>query len=350
MITKKIFLSLVMVAFCVVAAAQVSIYKDGQLVLFLDIKPDSVVFDNQNIGGVDNTLKGNVPEGAIAGRFSVEEGRYVTFSRGNLQFQASTGIWRFAERQIDVVGNGNLNASSTYNGWIDLFPRGTSGWYSGANCYNPWQRTYSYWDYWFGGERTAESTGHNHFVNLDNLWGEYANADWGIYNAIQNGGNKAGKWRTLTNNEWIYLMYNRPNASHLIAHAIVDGVCGLILLPDDWRGVADVKLKFTIDLNSDSDQPWIPIIDHSVNYYKLNELSIAQFAILQVKGAVFLPAAGSANATIYNGANYEGNYWSSTANSESHAYGMRFSPYRFKPNSNYCRTEALSVRLVQDVK
>lgn len=350
---NRIYASLVAAALSIAAAAQISIYKDGQLILFVDVQPDSIVLAgtlDQGIGSLGNSLNDNVAVGAIAGRFSVDNNKYVNFSRGNLQFQASTGKWRFAERQIDVVGQDNLNASSTYNGWIDLFPRGTSGWDSGAECYKPWQRTTSYWDYWLGGARTTESTGNDHFKKLDNLWGKYANADWGVYNAIENGGNVAGQWRTLTNNEWIYLLSKRTNALHLVTHATVEGVCGLILLPDDWKELSDVKLKFTVDLNGNNKQPWATIVDHSVNYYSLNVLSIDQFALLQANGAVFLPAAGSVNASHFNGTNYEGNYWSATANSESHAYGPRITPYSYSPNSGYSRIEALSVRLVHDVK
>ena len=47
-----------------------------------------------------------LPEGALPGLFSVAEGRQVRFSKGNLQYQASTGIWRFAERHTEA---GELN-------------------------------------------------------------------------------------------------------------------------------------------------------------------------------------------------------------------------------------------------
>ena len=35
------------------------------------------------------------------------------------------------------------------------------------------------------------------------------NYDWGVNNAISNGGNEAGLWRTLTIEEWKYLMESR---------------------------------------------------------------------------------------------------------------------------------------------
>ena len=57
--------------------------------------------------------------GAIKAAFSVSADKKVYFSKGNLQYQASTGTWRFAENQYDIIGEDNANISSTYSGWID---------------------------------------------------------------------------------------------------------------------------------------------------------------------------------------------------------------------------------------
>ncbi|MBQ2488287.1 MAG: hypothetical protein II525_00540 [Bacteroidales bacterium] len=35
--------------------------------------------------------------------------------------------------------------------------------------------------------------------------------DWAYHNAIINGGNKAHLWRTLTRDEWYYLIYQRKD-------------------------------------------------------------------------------------------------------------------------------------------
>ena len=81
------------------------------------------------------------PVGAVDGLFSINENKQVYFSQGNLQYQATTKTWRFAERQFDRVVDGsdattvywngvkcnNELASSTYDGWIDVFAWGTSG-------------------------------------------------------------------------------------------------------------------------------------------------------------------------------------------------------------------------------
>lgn len=61
----------------------------------------------------------------VDGVFSVSPDKKVKFSQGNLQYQASTNTWRFAEHQWDIIGDGNKNISSIYNGWIDLLGWGT---------------------------------------------------------------------------------------------------------------------------------------------------------------------------------------------------------------------------------
>ena len=134
------------------------------------------------------------PMGAINGLFTINaDGNQVYFSQGNLQYQASTNTWKFAENQYDYIGDANSNISSTYSGWIDLFGWGTSGYNHGANCYQPWSTStsnsdyyaYGYWQY--------------------NLYDETGQADWG-FNAINNGGNTNGIWRTLTWDEGNYVL------------------------------------------------------------------------------------------------------------------------------------------------
>ena len=78
---------------------------------------------------------GNGPRsttGALSGVFSVSDSTMIHFSKGNLQYQASTETWRFATNQYDIVGLANNQISNTNEGWIDLFGWGTSGYNHGA--------------------------------------------------------------------------------------------------------------------------------------------------------------------------------------------------------------------------
>ena len=260
-----------------------------------------------------------IQDGVILAEFSVSDSTKVYFSQGNLQYQASTGTWRFAEHQYDMIGSDNSNISSSYSGWIDLFGWGTSGWNSGANAYQPYSTSTSYSDYYPGGSYSNDLTG------------SYANADWGVYNKISNGGNSAGMWRTLTNSEWYYLISGRAQASRLMGQGRVNNVNGLILLPDGWETPSSVK--FTYDPGN-----------YSTNVYSLDE-----WAVMESYGAVFLPAAGYRRGTDVGDVGSYGYYWSSSADGYDYAYYLYFVSYGVYTGSGY-RYDGLSVRLVQDVK
>ena len=258
-------------------------------------------------------------DGASTARFSVSDIKQVRFSRGNLQYQASTDTWRFAVHQYDYIGADNANISSTYGGWIDLFGWGTSGWNSGAICYQPWSTSTNSSDYFPGGDYT------------NNLYGDYANADWGVYNAISNGGNRAGLWRTLTTEEWIYLINTRANASSKYGFAVIDGrYKGLIILPDIWK-IPD-GLTF---VSGDDNQ---------------NEYTLEQWSQMESAGALFLPAAGIRYGTGLDVVGHEGRYWSSSYRNSSIADNLGFNVVDlncFAQAANWYWV-AISVRLVMD--
>ena len=274
-----------------------------------------------------NGESGDVMDGAVKGLFSVSENDKVYFSKGNLQYHASSNTWRFAENQWDCVGNGNSNISSSYSGWIDLFGWATSGYYYDGTCHYPW---------------TCSPTGNyvaygNHYANLDDETGQ---ADWG-YNAISNGGNRIGQWRTLSEDEWEYLVLTRNTASGIrFAKATVNGVNGVILLPDDWNSSV-YGLRNTNDETSASygdnvisDETWI--------------------SVLEPAGAVFLPAAGKRESLSVYYANVEGGYWSSSGVSVGAFLGhhdlagcLEFGNTRLYFNSE-SRSNGYSVRLVHD--
>ncbi len=220
----------------------------------------------------ENDLNFNpLPEGALPGFFSVgSDGRFIRFSKGNLQYQASTDTWRFAEHQWDYVGNdtmgtvyengvkcSNLLISSTYNGWIDLF-----GWGTGNNP-------------------TLTSTNSS----------DYSDDDWD--------NNVSGYWHTLFVREWDYLLNVRANASAKRASGSVNGVHGLILLPDSWT-LPD-GCSFTTEVNG----------------WNSNSYTQTEWAAMEAAGAVFLPATGYRWGINLNYVGVSGRYWTGT-------YGDRY--------------------------
>ena len=259
-----------------------------------------------------------LPLGAINGLFSVNETQQVYFSQGNLQYQASTNTWRFADNQYDYIGDTNSYISMSYNGWIDLYGWGTSGYNHGANCYQPWNVSTNDRDYYAYGY---------YYCNLYDQNGE---ADWGC-NQISNGGNMANAWRTLTTNEWIYVLNTRNTPSGIrYAKAQVNGVNGLILLPDDWNTAI-------YNLNS---------TNMRFAYFSSNTISAIQWMVLENAGAVFLPAAGNRNGFSVNSVGSGGCYWSASYSDGTMAYCINIVNSDLALWGTYGRSRGLSVRLV----
>ena len=271
----------------------------------------------------DVTMLELLEGGMVTGVFSVSPATKVYFSQGNLQYRTSDGKWRFAERQYDCIGDANSNISSSYDGWIDLFGWGTSGWNSGATCYQPWSTNMSESDYYPGGSYT------------NNLTGNYANADWGVYNAISNGDNQAGLWRTLTMDEWVYVFNTRGTASGIrYAKACVNSQNGVILLPDDWSAS-----YYTLNSTNSTGAG-----------FTSNTISAAQWTTLEQHGAVFLPAAGSRwyGTSVYDVGSC-GYYWSVSCHRYA-AYYVSFSDSRLNPRYEGSRYSGQSVRLVRSAQ
>ncbi len=303
----------------------------------------------------------STPAGALPGLFSVSADKQIRFSPGNLQYNAAQGThqcadgstlqgtWRFAEHQWDMVGMGygqsgtsgynyiggtvtdgdNRQIASDYNGWIDLFGCGTSGWNSGANCYQPWSTSTSYSDYYPGGSSS------------NNLTGSYANADWGVYNQI--GEDAPGTWRTLTDEEWNYLFGGRADAIGKYGAARVNGITGVVILPDDWT-VAPAGCSFTPGMTSASD--W-----YDWSYVATSNIySAAQWALMELYGAVFLPAAGYRSGTSVGDVGTTGDYWSSTAYNSDYVYRINFGSNNLDPQYYYHSLGyGRSIRLVAEL-
>lgn len=269
---------------------------------------DSLVYDTIHLHPYDSSPADT--EGALPGVFSISVANRVAFSRGNLQYKASTGTWRFAEHQYDMVGTANANISSTYDGWIDLFGFGTSG----LGSYYPYLASNSNLDY-----IRSSISGRNY--------------DWGLYNAISNGGDSVGIFRTLSGEEWSYILTGRVNASNLRSLATVCDMPGMILLPDEWGEVDVVPITIT---TSD---------------FTTNNFNAGEWNLLESVGAVFLPACGYRQGHDLYSIGSIGQYWSSTysGGSNNGARQLIFSTSSLSSTATNSISEGLSVRLVRDL-
>ncbi len=315
---KKFFLSLAVFVMALCANAQTNQYfwYNGNLMMGNPIAQiDSVTFgegepadtlhimlprtiiktvhDTVYITIHDTVCPNDVPEGALNGLFSVAADKKVRFSKGNLQYQASTDTWRFAENQYDFIGEGNENISSTYNGWIDLF-----GWGTGNNP------TLS----------TTSTSAYSTYVE----WGNNIDV------------NGANKWYTLTVEEWGYLFGGRTNASSLYGAASINGINGVILLPDNW--ILPSGLTFNAGMAT------------SGSYNSVNTYSLSEWQQLEANGAVFLPASGYRyGKSFYQEDN--GTYWSSSPCSRG-AYNCDFHSNYMHPQQEGDLYWSQAVRLV----
>ena len=263
------------------------------------------------------------PAGSLKGKFTVNgNGDQVRFSQGNLQYigSSSTPYWKFAEKQWEALGN-NGQFSTNQNADRDLFGWGTSGYNHGAVCYQPWSTSQTDSDYFAYGNR---------YRDLNNSTGQ---ADWG-YNAIRNGGNQENSgWRTLTNSEWTYIIEGRNTASGIrFALGSVNGVDGLILLPDNWDASTYTLNKTNNDYGG----------------FYANTISAADWTtVLEANGAVFLPKTVGRDGTSIT---TECNYWSSTHSDINNAYCVYFANnYVGFSNSTNNRSTGNPVRLVLPV-
>ena len=257
-------------------------------------------------------------EGAVPALFSVSESKKVYFSQGNLQYQASTGTWRFAEHQWDIIGSDNANISESNTGWIDLYGWATSG-YGVENPMYPYKSSEGGSDY-----RNSEDP----YAPLGSI--DSTEYDWGYNNKISNGGNVANLWHTMSQDEWNYILTSRPNAANLYGAAQVNGVNGIIILPDAWTLPEGVS--FTKGFNETS-------------LYELNTYTTTDWTKMEANGAVFLPATGYRKGTTVNDAGIDGYYWTGTRIGIGQTF--KFTSTSIKTNYMWNDCIGYGVRVVQ---
>ena len=205
-----------------------------------------------------------------SGLFSVSEGKQVRFASGNLEYDGTNGYY-FVAHQYD------------YGGYF--------GWGTGSNP-------------------------------------TFTSEDWHDYPSFDDWGNHiAGGWRTLTLDEWYYVIRSRTDASAKHGAATVCGVPGMVLLPDNWSGGT---------------------FHAAFNGWATNVYDTSSWSDMEAAGAVFLPAAGWRYGAGFDVVGTRGGYWSSTPYFEGGAYDVCFYEDSVYDYNYGHRSLGLSVRLVQD--
>ena len=210
------------------------------------------------------------------------DGKKVLFAPGNLQYQASTQTWRFAEHQYDRIGNDNSNISPSYSGWIDLFGWGT---WTGddpnptlTDEYNSWEENdWNDWGDWKGNRGTLKS-------NYD--WGA---GDFKKEAELADPSQRNYDWYTLNGDEWLFVFWKGEVSYY--RRGKVNGIDGVFVRPDN--------------------SIW-PSVFNTTN----GEVTAEQFAQAEEDaGIIFLPASRYRNGTNVADVN-NGYYWSSSYNDQ----------------------------------
>ena len=284
------------------------------------------------------TIARNAIPGALIGQFSVSNTDKVYFSKGNLQYTKSTGIWSFMDHQYSTVETTSQAIGDDYASQdvVSLFGWGTSGWNNGNTYYQPYNTASGSSSKGFGyGPKDGTTYTYD-------LTGTYANADWG-HNAISNGGNTANTWRTLTKDEWTYLFNTRSastvngTANARYAKAYLFGTThGVIIFPDSYTHPAGVTAPTGIN-------------ETDYTSWDGNRYTATDWAKMEAAGCVFLPAAGWRDATTIRKVNEYVRYWtSSTYNSAGYAYNVGIAESSMNPADYNQKNYGYSVRLVHD--
>ena len=201
------------------------------------------------------------PGQCLPGCFSVGEGKYVFFSKGNLQYRPMDGSWRIAPQQY--------HRCFGIDGYTDV----------GEN-YSAWMGEDKWTDIFRWG---AVMEGGNPSLTIRN--GDYdafVDADGKMKGVCAYG----AEWTILDNDEWNYLLEQRPDALDKRGGAFVGGILGWVILPDDWS-------------TPDGVAPFVG--QYNVKYLKdlPNNYTFEEWAKMESAGAVFLPKTGNVRIALY---------------------------------------------------
>ena len=265
---------------------------------------------------------------SLIGKFSVSSTKKVYFSPANLQYTRtstsvdwSTGTWSFLAHQYSTVETA-ANPYCTEN-YGDKTVVGLFGW-------GTW-----------GEGKTPNLTAYS---NSNYTWSTDFSVPLGGYN----------DWRTLTKDEWIYLLSTRAtgvtvnstsDARYTLATINTDAteVKGMIIFPDGFAG------------SNTEDVTWGTINANS-NY--TTTCTSAGWNALEAANCLFLPAAGwraindnNDDCTRVGDINTWGYYWTSDASDNStFSYTLKFYSQDVELDELALRRLGFSVRLVRDAE
>ena len=310
----------------------------------------------------------------MEGEFSVSYTKKVYFSCGNLQYNLSSGDWRFATlgTMAYTMLPANFHFYPSYANAYMMEPAGNVGTNYGSYTANDG------WISLFGWGATGEggilpnltSTIDADYYHVDSYSGSVAprmagtNYDWGVRNDIFNPlaedpsiPDPAGTWRMLTEDEWQFLFWQRSWPYNYVIVNFGNGITmpGLVLYPD---GVSVKPECVTADITAFGKN--------------MVEITSKEFEdLIYFVGCAFLPMyteRNGASVSIPDGTLRMCHYWSSSDSTSTHALALYLKEYGppsagrthdnddpwgptwYDDNLLLPKSTGLPVRLVKDVQ
>lgn len=146
-------------------------------------------------------------------------------------------------------------------------------------------------------------------------------------------------WDVLTSDEWTYLLVTRDGEGmSKNALGTVNGVNGLIILPDGWVQPEGVPVYQEVATGIG---------------YEENVFNAAQWSVMENAGAVFLPCRGygygSGSGYKEEDTDDHGSYWAKNASDASNAYRIQFNIDNIHDCNTMAKSYYYSVILVKEV-
>ncbi|MBP9994954.1 MAG: hypothetical protein KBT67_08475 [bacterium] len=250
-------------------------------------------------------------EAASAPKFSVGENTTVEFAPGNLywdgsKFHFETSQWATTPTAVGQTGsNGTWSDSHvSHFRWSPIQNVAVST----------------------GSTTISGSTSDVFFTNATQTTAS---------GGFQVDGEEAGTWRTLSKDEWVYLINTRNG--NRFANAKVNNVQGLLIFPDGYSGTT----------SGDG----IAAVNSTSAAFPSTDIPSSTWALMESAGVVFLPASGYRNPTFgtyVHEVGSLGTYLSSTSGSSLTAFALDFYSGNVNPqDGNNSRSSGYSVRLVR---
>ncbi len=254
-------------------------------------------------------------EGSLPYPFAINDSTFVFFSKGNLQYNGADGkthktldgidqgTLQFSEKQYDYLGEENLKVDSSYNGLTDHLRWKTIG---------------------------KDSTDENCIYHNAGS-SKQCKSDWGLYNAISNGGDQPGLWRSLLWEEWTYILNHNNWTMGFIGK---DSTLCLLIAPPLYSDKHIIQNEYNSTYEVDDFE------DYTHFYAKTIFYTEKEFEEMEKQGVVALPCAGHGQD---NEINEFGNIWV-LDNPECFYFGG------YGGLGSASKTSRKSVRLVHEVK